>query len=85
MQELQRRVEVLDDAERAQFAEAHEAMAWALDAERVLESFNRGERGGFPVESVDEVTNHLLAWLDARGYVLAPKSKRTPQVPEDPQ
>lgn len=51
---------------------AHEALAWALDAERFLGAFSRGAPGAFPVEAVDEVAEHLLLWLRERGFRLVP-------------
>lgn len=59
-------------AERSVHEASHEAVAWALDAERFLGSFNRGERGGFPVETVDEVADHIIVWLSERGFRVVP-------------
>lgn len=76
VEEMRGRVEGLGGEERAAFALAHEAIAWALDAERFLGSFNQGARGGFPVDSVDRVADHLLAWLDHRGYQVVRKATK---------
>ena len=71
--EQRSRIDGLSEEARLEHSAAHEAVAWALDAERVLGSFNQGERGGFPVDAVDRVTDQVLAWLDHRGYQVVPK------------
>lgn len=65
---LSERVDQMDPAERAIHDQIHEALAWSLDAERFLGSFNYRERGGFPTETVDQVADHILVWLGERGY-----------------
>jgi hypothetical protein len=70
--ELHERASTMTLAERAVYHATHEAVAWALDAERFLGSFNRGERGGFPIDAVDEVADHVLIWLRERGYRVVP-------------
>jgi hypothetical protein len=58
--------------QRAVYDTVHEALAWALDAERFHGSFNRREGGGLPPEAVDAVTDHLLVWLRERGCTVVP-------------
>lgn len=74
--ELREYVANLDTAAAAEYAATHEAVAWAVDAERFLGSFHRGA-SGFRAEHVDAVGDHLLVWLAERGCtvvrdVLAP-------------
>jgi hypothetical protein len=58
--------------QRAVYDAVHEALAWALDAERFLGSFAGREGGGLPPETVDAVTDHLLVWLRERGCTVVP-------------
>ncbi len=67
------RVEALGEEEREAAEQAREAMAWALDAERTLGSFNWAGEDRFPLGTVDDVADHLLAWLDHRGFRVLPK------------
>lgn len=64
------------DAEQA----AHEALARALDWERLLGSFNHDSEDRFPIAAIDQVARNLLAWLDAQGFALVPKDP----APEEP-
>ena len=64
----------------------HEAVARALDWERLLGSFHHpatGDRDGdcFPLDQVDPVADHLVAWLDHLGYRIVPKE---PGAGDDP-
>jgi hypothetical protein len=67
--DLQERLEQLSPAAYARHRAAHEALAWALDAERFLGSFHAGQLN---VERVDAVTDHLLVWLAERGFQIVP-------------
>lgn len=60
------RVEHMQPDAYAAHRAAHDALAWALDAERFLGSV------GLAAERVDEVAGHFLAWLGERGYQLVP-------------
>lgn len=66
------RLERSSPEERAARDAAHEALAWALDAEHFLGAFSRGAPGAFPAEAVDEVAGHLLLWLRERGFRVVP-------------
>jgi hypothetical protein len=82
--ELQERASKMTPADRAVHHAIHEAVAWALDAERFLGSFNRGGRGGFDVVHVDEVANHVLIWLRERGFRVVPMHPVKPVAEADP-
>ena len=60
-------------------AAAHEAVARALDWERLLGSFNHAGEDRFPVAAIDPVARNLVAWLAYQGFALVP----TDPVPED--
>jgi hypothetical protein len=70
--EIRDRVERMHPAERAVHHAVHEGVAWALDAERFLGSFNREGRGGFDAGNVDAVADHVLVWLWERGFRVVP-------------
>lgn len=82
-EEQRSQVNAADSEARAAFAAAHEAVAWALDAERFLGSFNVGGRGGFPVGTVDSVANRMLVWLDHRGLAVVPQPGATSAETEE--
>lgn len=68
-----RGLERLVESERMAAAAIHEAMAYALDAERFLGSLDqRNDRDYFPVEAVDALAEHLMVWLRERGYQVVP-------------
>ncbi len=67
------RVEAADIQGRDAYANAHDAVAWVLDAERFLGSFNQGVPDRFPAETVDSVAERFLAWLDHRGFTVVSK------------
>ena len=57
-----------DEAARHQLA--HDAVARALDWERFLGSFNHAGEERFPLNTVDLVADHLLAWLHHLGFLV---------------
>lgn len=64
-----RQLEGLDEPAVVEATAIHEAVAYALDAERFLGSLDqRDERDYFPVGAVDALAEHLLVWLRERGY-----------------
>ena len=70
------RIEGLGKPAQAEAEAIHEAMAYALDAERFLGSLDRrDERDYFPVEAVDELAERLLVWLEERGYRIGAEDK----------
>ena len=79
--ELQERLRRTSPAERSIHHAVHEALAWALDAERFLGSFNRSGQSGFRPEHVDEVADHLLVWLAERGCTIV-RDTPTPATPD---
>jgi hypothetical protein len=74
LEDQRARTDTAGDEDRVRHMAAHEAVAWALDAERFLGSFRDGEGGGFPKQNVDRVADHILAWLGYRGFQVVPKS-----------
>jgi hypothetical protein len=52
----------------------HEAMARALDWERLLGSFNHAGEDRFPLSAIDRVAHNLCAWLDYQGFVIVVNS-----------
>jgi len=79
---LEERVSAMSPEEEAVHDATHEALAWALDAERFLGSFNRVGGDNFPPTTVDSVASHLLIWLRERGYGVIPIGSEKPQPPE---
>lgn len=68
-----KRIAGLVEPARSQSFAIHEAMAYAIDAERFLGSLDqRDDRDCFPVEAVDALAEHLLVWLRERGYQVVP-------------
>src|ERR687897_695874 len=59
-------------AERDRAAVAHEAVARALDWERLLGSFNHADEDRLPLSALDQVARNLLAWLTFQGFALVP-------------
>ena len=59
-------------------AASHEAMARALDWERLLGSFNHAGEDRFPVATIDTVARNVIAWLAYQGYAVVPVD-----VPQD--
>jgi hypothetical protein len=57
----------------------HEAVARALDWERLLGSFNHEGEDRFPVAAIDQVARNVLAWLTHQGFALVP----TEPVPKE--
>src|SRR5215212_1809001 len=57
----------------------HDAIARALDWERLLGSFNHASEDRFPVAAIDQVARNLLAWLAYQGFALV----RTELVPAE--
>lgn len=77
------RIEGAVEGGQAAWVAAHEAVARALDWERLLGSFNHAGEDHFPVSAVDQVADNLLAWLDHQGFQVAPKENGTEEpVPE---
>lgn len=63
------RLTAMEEPIRADANAVHEALAYAIDAERFLGSLDqRDERDYFPIGAVDELAEHLLCWLEERGY-----------------
>ena len=58
---------------------AHDAVARALDCERLLGSFNHEGEDRFPVAAIDQVARNLIAWLTHQGFALVP----TDPVPKE--
>src|SRR4029078_13377838 len=52
---------------------AHDAVARALDLERLLGSFNHSERDNFPIRTIDQVADNMLLWIDEEGFQIVPK------------
>jgi hypothetical protein len=69
---MQRRSAALSAADQHAAAAAHEAVARALDWERLLGSFNHEGEDRFPVSAIDQVARNLLAWLTHQGFTLVP-------------
>ena len=72
--DLQDQVSRMSPNARAVHESVHEALAWALDAERFLGSFNRPGGDTFPPHAADAVADHLLIWLRERGCTVIPIS-----------
>ena len=54
----------------------HEALAWALDAERFLGSLSGPGGEGVRAGHIDDIAANLLAWLRYKGYALTPLQPR---------
>jgi uncharacterized protein YjbI with pentapeptide repeats len=78
MTALQDRASSLSTDQLIAFVRAREELAWAIDAERYV----GGLRNEITPEDVDELAAHLVAWLDLRGFVVAPKELNATQVLE---
>lgn len=77
-------LQFLSSTEKNHLLRVHEAMARALDSERVLGSFNYDnycERDHFPLQTVDLVADNLITWLDHQGFRIVPKEKGKPETP----
>ena len=70
--DYQQRLEQMSAGERAVHQAVHDAVAWALDAERFLGNFNRSAGGRLPIGQVDAVADHLVIWLRERGFAVLP-------------
>lgn len=65
----------LHGEDRAAYRAAHEALAYAVDAELFLRSVPDVDLEVDAMEeAVNRFTNRVLAWLDDRGYELVPKA-----------
>ncbi len=51
---------------------AHEALAWALDAERFLGSLSGPGGAGVRADHIDDIAGNLLVWLRYKGYAITP-------------
>lgn len=71
----QRLARASSDAHVATY-KATDALAYALDAERLLGSFTRVGDDPFPTSGIDEVAVNLVVWLEERGFEIRP-------IPED--
>jgi hypothetical protein len=69
---MQRRAAALPAGAQEAAAAIHEAVARALDWERLLGSFNHAGEDRFPVSAIDQVARNVLAWLTYQGFVLHP-------------
>jgi hypothetical protein len=76
---MRRRAAGLQAADQVAAAAGHEAVARALDWERLLGSFNHEGEDRFPVAAIDQVARNILAWLSYRGFALVP----TDPVPQE--
>ncbi len=84
LERFRRRVQSSSREGRHELREVHEAVARALDWERMLGSFNHpaaGDGDRFPLDTIDPVADHLGAWLDHQGYRVVPKD---PPTGDDP-
>jgi uncharacterized protein YjbI with pentapeptide repeats len=73
LESMRARIQALNEEDRVAAERAREAVAWALDAERFLGSFNHAGSDGLPIENVDRVADQILAWLDSIGFRVVPK------------
>lgn len=71
----------LAEEQKLEAERVHDVVAFALDAERVLGSFNYTGDDRFPVDTVDRVAGNLLLWLDHRGYAVVPREPHTDDEP----
>jgi hypothetical protein len=55
-------------SEQMEDAAGHEAIARALDWERLLGSFNHAGEDRFPVTTINAVASNLIAWLSYQGF-----------------
>ena len=69
---MRRQSAALPASDQDAAAAAHEAVARALDWERLLGSFNHAEEDRFPVAAIDQVARNVLAWLTWQGFALVP-------------
>src|SRR5215213_528477 len=58
-----RRSAGLPDGDHDTALSGHDAIARALDWERLLGSFNHASEDRFPVAAIDQVSRNVLAWL----------------------
>ncbi len=65
---MRRRFAERSVVEIAAATSAHEAMARALDWERLLGSFNHFGEDRFPLSALDIVACDILVWLDYQGF-----------------
>jgi len=73
---LRERARRLGQEDKVALVRAHEAVARALDWERLLGSFNYDnacDRDHFPLAKLDLVADNLLLWLDHQGFRVVPK------------
>ncbi len=54
----------------------HEALAWALDAERFLGSLSGPGGEGVRPRHIDDIAANLLVWLRYKGFALTPLQSR---------
>lgn len=73
IQRFRIRLKDLGTEQKHDLLRVHEAVARALDTERLLGSFNYDGDDHFPVETIDRVADNLLLWLDHQGYRVVPK------------
>src|SRR5215218_11250882 len=66
--QMQRRAAARPAGEQEASTAAHEALARALDWERLLGSFNHASEDRFPIATLDTVARNLLAWLDYQRF-----------------
>lgn len=81
---LRQRTPHPSDEEEVGNSPVHEAVARALDWERLLGSFNvdnHCDRDHFPLDVVDRVADHLIAWLDWQGFIILPKKTHGEDAP----
>ena len=83
--QMQRRAAARPAGEQEASTAAHEALARALDWERLLGSFNHASEDRFPISAIDQVARNLLTWLAYQGFAPVPTeppaAKSLPVVP----
>lgn len=74
IEEFRHEVGSLGSEDQTAHFDALDALGFALDAERLLGSFNRVGSDPFPTSQVDAVAERLVVWLAEKGYQITPIS-----------